>query len=573
MALFARQAEINKNYPTKVDLTSSKIISSDDKIRKSRQKRKTRRKMLFYSLATIGVCLIFLPQPQNAMPIPSHSHENNHHHESTMSHVSAMLYLMKYGYMDEMDHSHAKSANLMSKDGLKKYIIEFQAFAGLNQTGELDDHTVRMMNMPRCGVKDKVGMKMTNHSSHSSGRHPRRSKRYALQGSRWRVKDLTYKISRYPTSNQMTRRDVDSEIKKALSVWSEHTDLTFTQKRSGKVHLDMSFLKGEHGDGDPFDGSGGTLAHAFFPVFGGDAHFDDSEQWTKGTFRGTNLLQTAAHEFGHSLGLSHTDDNEALMAPFYRGFEVKPKLNQDDIKAIQALYGKKTSASTNSVFGTNSVPLNEIDTNVNEIENDSPLCSDPRIGAIVTVEDNSTYVFKGKQYYKLTDDSVEDGYPRDIARDWDGLPGNIDAGFTWKNGKTYLFSKDQYWRFTNKNRDSGYPKPISKGFAGIPNFIDAAFVWSGNGLIYFFKRGDYYRFNPEERPPVKDTYPKPISNWEGIPDNIDDALKYKNGFTYFFKNGQYWRFDDRAFKVDKANPSFPRQAGVWWFGCSSRPRA
>ena len=77
----------------------------------------------------------------------------------------------------------------------------------------------------------------------SSGRHPRRSKRYALQGSRWRVKDLTYKISRYPTSNQMTRRDVDSEIKKALSVWSEHTDLTFTQKRSGKVHLDMSFLK------------------------------------------------------------------------------------------------------------------------------------------------------------------------------------------------------------------------------------------------------------------------------------------------------------------------------------------
>ena len=100
----------------------------------------------------------------------------------------------------------------------------------------------------------------------------------------------------------MTRRDVDREIQKALDVWSEYTDLSFTQKKSGKVHIDISFLKGEHGDGDPFDGSGGTLAHAFFPVFGGDAHFDDSEQWTKGSFRGTNLLQTAAHEFGHSLG-------------------------------------------------------------------------------------------------------------------------------------------------------------------------------------------------------------------------------------------------------------------------------
>jgi predicted Zn-dependent protease len=47
------------------------------------------------------------------------------------------------------------------------------------------------------------------------------------------------------------------------------------------------------------------------------------------------LLQTAAHEFGHSLGLSHSDANAALMAPFYRGFETKPRLNDDDIKAIQ----------------------------------------------------------------------------------------------------------------------------------------------------------------------------------------------------------------------------------------------
>ena len=45
------------------------------------------------------------------------------------------------------------------------------------------------------------------------------------------------------------------------------------------------------------------------------------------------------------------------------------------------------------------------------------------------------------------------------------------------------------------------------------------------------------------------SYPKPISNWDGIPNNIDDALRYSNGYTYFFKDGRYWRFDDTKFKV------------------------
>ena len=167
------------------------------------------------------------------------------------------MYLMKYGYMDGHAKSN-KSAPLLSRDGLRDYVEEFQSFAGLAVTGELDEGTLALMGTPRCGVKDVVG---------PEGR--RRSKRFALQGSRWKVKTLTYKISKYPTKRGMSRRTVDKEIRAALNVWSEVSQLEFVQKTGGSVHIDVRFEEGEHGDGDPFDGGGGTLAHAYFPVYGG----------------------------------------------------------------------------------------------------------------------------------------------------------------------------------------------------------------------------------------------------------------------------------------------------------------
>ena len=71
---------------------------------------------------------------------------------------------------------------------------------------------------------------------------------------------------------------------------------------------------------------------------------------------------------------------------------------------------------------------------------------------------------------------------------------------------------------------------------------------------------------------MADGYPKDISSWQGVPSNIDAAFQWKNKKTYFFKSRNYWRFNDDSVEVDRANPTYPRNTGEWWFNCPKKPR-
>jgi len=47
----------------------------------------------------------------------------------------------------------------------------------------------------------------------------------------------------------------------------------------------------------------------------------------------------ATHEFGHTLGLAHSGEPGAVMAPYYQGYNPNFQLGADDIAAIQFVYG------------------------------------------------------------------------------------------------------------------------------------------------------------------------------------------------------------------------------------------
>lgn len=459
----------------------------------------------------------------------------------------ATLYLQKFGYFD--DSAGYRSGAILGQDVIISALKDFQRFAGLNQTGDLDNDTLIMMNTPRCGVKDRIG-----HSESA------RKKRYALQGSKWRVKHLTYSITKYPTRLK-DKTKVDKEFARAFKIWSDVTALSFEERKRGRVNIEISFEKDSHGDGEPFDGQGKTLAHAFFPQYGGDAHFDDDEKWTIDERTGTNLFQVAAHEFGHSLGLAHSDEKRALMAPYYRGYQPSFKLHTDDVEAIQSLYGSGDQSSPPEDTEPAGPPPDTSDA--------SDLCQDATIDTVTRTQNGSTYVFKGDFYWKVLPNGTADGYPRKITDDWNGLEGNLDASLTWSNGKTYFFKGGRYWRFTNKDMDSGYPKLMSRGFEGIPDMLDAALVWSGNGKTYFFKGDQYWRYDSNSDPPVSEKYPRPISSWKGLPNNIDAAFKWQNDRSYFFKGDKYYKFNDITFEVDSGIPPYPRSTSVWWFDCKS----
>ncbi|KFP05999.1 Collagenase 3, partial [Calypte anna] len=220
-------------------------------------------------------------------------------------------------YLDAFFPSFTKTKSL----SLEEKIEEMQRFFHLTITGKLDEETVAILRQPRCGIPDTGDNRLFS-------RNP------------WGKTHLTYKIASYTTD--LPKQKVDDAIRRALMVWSDVTPLRFRRVYNGHADIVIEFARREHGDKYPFDGRGRVLAHAFSPGegIGGDAHFDDDEKWSEFN-KESNLFLVAAHEFGHSLGLAHSNVRGALMYPTYTYTNPATfRLPEDDKRRIQKLYGK-----------------------------------------------------------------------------------------------------------------------------------------------------------------------------------------------------------------------------------------
>lgn len=155
---------------------------------------------------------------------------------------------------------------------------------------------------------------------------------------------LSYVFSHLTT--QFDSATAKSEIERAMAEWSKVAAVTWRAgtNPTGIATVNILFAAYTHGDGYPFDGPGGALAHTFYPAppnpepLAGDMHFDDSESWHVGA--NTDLFSVALHELGHALGLGHSDDPTAVMYPYYK---MVTTLAAPDKAAILTLYAAQTS--------------------------------------------------------------------------------------------------------------------------------------------------------------------------------------------------------------------------------------
>lgn len=497
---------------------------------------------------------------------------------------NAETWLRQYGYLSQASR---QMSTMQSSQILSKAISDMQRFYGLEVTGEMNPDTVKAMRRPRCGVPDR---KKVDDGA--------RKKRYALTGQQWNKDHITYSILNQQIPSSLGEDLTYEAIRKAFDVWRRVTPLTFEElpainnsSHSELADILLLFASGFHGDMSLFDGEGGSLAHAYYPGpgMGGDTHFDADEPWTLENHnpQGIDLFLVAVHELGHALGLEHSDNPSAVMAPFYQWVPSHNfSLHEDDVKGIQYMYGPPLM--TDAPATSPRLPNNDDHTSI--VPTSPSLVEDHTTFYLTSLPPETTTSVEPDVTIHIepttlslttsTTESHQETVPatpgrRPTSPTWapppppsppkkpDQHPPNIcDGDFdtvTMLRGEMFVFKGRWFWRVRRNRVLDNYPMPISVFWMGLPNDIDAAYE-RHDGNFVFFKDDRYWLFREAD---VLPGYPQPLHEYgRGVPDHgIDTAIWWEpNEYTYFFKGDRYWRYNEETRTTDA---DFPKPISRW----------
>ncbi|XP_014070397.1 matrix metalloproteinase-20 [Salmo salar] len=436
-------------------------------------------------------------------------------------------YLRRFYHMSPSSGPRPRNRRATATTALREKIREMQAFFSLKQTGILDLQTLSVMRKHRCGVPD-----VKNYS-------------FNPDQIKWKNHTITYRIDQY--TPDLTQEEVDTSFHLALKIWSDAAPLKFIKVNHDKADIILSFAKKTHGDFFPFDGPKGVLAHAFAPGedMGGDVHFDEDEIWTMGHSKlGYNLFTVAAHELGHSLGLSHSKDPSSLMYPNYNYYNgAQYTLPRDDALGIQALYGK---------------PVRKQD------PPNLPKKCDPNFSVdAVAVFGKEIVFFKNRYMWLRTTWTTYWNRLREgpSSTYLPSINSPVDAAYDIPaKGVACVFTGPKYWVVRQLKMKSHFGSIYDYGFPARVRNIDTAVHISEYGKTFFFIGHDYYRYD-EHRRRMDPGFPRDIqTSCPGIGRRVDAAFELQ-GTIYLFSGTKAYNYDYRRNRV------LNRILANAWLGC------